>query len=503
MKKLLQITLLSTALAFIGLWGCNDPDLKPEELNLDFSIIEGDTIRTVLRGKSEEMIPVDPSAIRQSIYGDTISTRASYLLHKPNRVFELGKLNKNAVGNTEPNIIAIGGSLTSGFRDGGYFNEGIETSYPNILATHLGIKNFIQPKFRKENYNGFGRKLESNQNLTGGPLKKFKMVNNNLGLIATQPDRVKLEIFGNVDKINNLALPNLTHSEFFTYQENLKDNIRNLVSPYFDRLFPKHTFQDSQFMNLVLSRKRDLVLIEFWSDNVLKYNLGWNLTGQRVASQSEISERAPYNPSTAINIPHQLKVLRTLEEKGIENAVLLNVPDYRHVPFFNYIKEEMVNEALGNSINIRFVDSQNNILSYSPSNHILLPTPTIDSLLGSKVNVSLKKGVYGNPPIPLMRNLVFKNVLEGYKRANKEIEEMGQRFNFPVVDIQKLYSNIHAGNYQSTNGEKITSEMFFSSDGLFPSPLGNAVIANEIIRTINQFYGAEIDLINTRPYLKL
>ena len=54
---------------------------------------------------------------------------------------------------------------------------------------------------------------------------------------------------------------------------------------------------------------------------------------------------------------------------------------------------------------------------------------------------------------------------------------MGNRFNFPVVDIHKLYSNIHAGNYQSANGEKITSEMFFSSDGFFPSPFGNAVIS--------------------------
>jgi lysophospholipase L1-like esterase len=43
---------------------------------------------------------------------------------------------------------------------------------------------------------------------------------------------------------------------------------------------------------------------------------------------------------------------------------------------------------------------------------------------------------------------------------------------------------------------------FYSSDGINPSALGHAVIANEIIGRINEFYKLEIELISIKNFGK-
>ncbi|MFT4733737.1 MAG: hypothetical protein ACI9DJ_001409 [Algoriphagus sp.] len=40
------------------------------------------------------------------------------------------------------NVWLLEVSFTLGVRDGGYFNEGIKTTFPADLANHFGIKNF-------------------------------------------------------------------------------------------------------------------------------------------------------------------------------------------------------------------------------------------------------------------------------------------------------------------------------------------------------------------------
>lgn len=62
-----------------------------------------------------------------------------------------------------------------------------------------------------------------------------------------------------------------------------------------------------------------------------------------------------------------------------------------------------------------------------------------------------------------------------------------------------------AGSYITHDGVKIDPSYpngnFFSSDAVYPTPLGNAVIANEAILVLNKFYGLSIPLIPTKEYL--
>ena len=54
-----------------------------------------------------------------------------------------------------------------------------------------------------------------------------------------------------------------------------------------------------------------------------------------------------------------------------------------------------------------------------------------------------------------------------------------------MVDIASIYEKINNSTYISDEGRKVIDKEFFSSDGLYPSAYGQAIIANECIKTIN------------------
>lgn len=98
------------------------------------------------------------------------------------------------------NYIALGNSLTSGYRDGALFSSGQEESYPAILATQMkkaGGGNFAQPLIPNEiggftNIPGFSGKLT------------LKVINNSLLPAPSAPAAELDKLSGN---FNNMGVP--------------------------------------------------------------------------------------------------------------------------------------------------------------------------------------------------------------------------------------------------------------------------------------------------------
>ncbi|WP_439581033.1 hypothetical protein [Dyadobacter bucti] len=85
------------------------------------------------------------------------------------------------------------------------------------------------------------------------------------------------------------------------------------------------------------------------------------------------------------------------------------------------------------------------------------------------------------------------------KHYNPKIKEYAAEKDLAVVDLFDLYQRIHQGGYKTDDGVLIDGSPygnFFSSDGIYPTPLGQAVITNEVIKAINKQYGAKIPLID-------
>lgn len=144
MTQNIKYMLLATLLLTASMISCNPDELNPDLPNVEFVVIDGDTVRTRKENNFGIVNDKTPNRNLRSVIGDTIVMYKKPFLHKQPRT----KPNLNVLkNNIDPDLkgkplrmIAIGGSLTAGVRDGGYFNEGIETSYPNLIARQMGIE---------------------------------------------------------------------------------------------------------------------------------------------------------------------------------------------------------------------------------------------------------------------------------------------------------------------------------------------------------------------------
>jgi hypothetical protein len=88
---------------------------------------------------------------------------------------------------------------------------------------------------------------------------------------------------------------------------------------------------------------------------------------------------------------------------------------------------------------------------------------------------------------------------------NPNIHKFAKEQNLALVDLRDIFERIHQGEYVTDDGYQIDGSRagnFFSSDGIYPTPIGQAVIANEVIRAINVKYGAKIPLIHVGDFVR-
>ena len=103
-----------------------------------FSLVAGDTVKTREDKNLLKTKNLEADAIKIIVVGEQVVTYKEPKLHTPPaKDPDLSKIKNNEDPDLKGKplrMVAIGGSLTAGVRDGGYFNEGfIMTSYPNLF----------------------------------------------------------------------------------------------------------------------------------------------------------------------------------------------------------------------------------------------------------------------------------------------------------------------------------------------------------------------------------
>jgi len=476
---------------------CNNEisEVTPIE-NKDFSVINGVTIKTEIFSELQQIKAQDPVTKNYAFVGDTVIIYKNPSINTVSGVVPDLKSLKSVNDNKPLRMIAIGGSLTAGVRDGGYFNEGILTSYPNLVARQMQI-DFKQAYFDDNSFNGFGRKIPTSNNPTGGTVQKFNVVKNNLGVESATVGNIILKKYKGIS-LDNYAVPYLDRQVFgglpiddYLYRGGNK----GIDIPLRREALYRIMDEKGSYTQKVLESKSDLILIEFRQTEILNLLLGGNPVIGQIIKENKVFEEKPYDKTKFgfdLDLTGELDFLRRLEDNSIKNVVLLNVPDFIKLPYFNSINNEMIKRAnLGNKTYL-FEDLR------------LLPNSTIDSLLSPNVDILLKKGLNTNSP------LTRKDVV-GYISSNNspcvcesfngEINLFSKRFGFPIVDIKTLNDKVINNTYTSDDGLKVTSKDFFSTDGIYPSALGQACIANETIKVINNTYKTSIPLIKIREFL--
>lgn len=199
MKKLPSFQTIAL-LAFLGMWACSNVTFQPDQPVIPVQPVQ-----------EEKPIPPVISSNRYSIsdwftpFGNPSAQInknpiISLTLPQPERKADLSFLRSGNNGE-EPGYIALGGSLTMGYRDGGLHRAGQLTAYPNLIARQMGLTKFRSPLFGENEANGTGYMVYTGKD----GIPEWQYVTNNRAIVTENP--MVLSAYEG-EEVNNLGVPN-------------------------------------------------------------------------------------------------------------------------------------------------------------------------------------------------------------------------------------------------------------------------------------------------------
>ncbi|MCF2446948.1 hypothetical protein L0657_23540 [Dyadobacter sp. CY345] len=385
---------------------------------------------------------------------------------------ELGSIKK---GSNKIRYIAVGGSISSGVQNGGINQEGQLAAFPNLLARSMGISSFSQPLFEGDYKKGSGQ--------------VHAYVKNGLLEISEATDNafIKSESLPKITKeIDNISIPYLKVREI-----TVNENEPGTFLPNFDKTSYQHlnrysdanTEGKSSYAKTLKSKinQLDFFTWELGADDFVEYYTGGGY-GKHIS----------YLTNDREGIFPENELIQMLVERGGKGAIA-NVPDILSLPYFNFYSYKNIVKKVGAEIYVQRYQ-KNDVRMLDPRDR-LLPTDNVTALFTSVSEI-------GRVP----ENPLFDEEVIGYEEIeqvntyNQWVDGFAKQNGLALVDLNSLYQKILKGDYVTEDGVKIDPSYptgnFFSADGIHPSAVGQGVIANEFIRTINLYYGSKIALIN-------
>ncbi|KAA0993836.1 SGNH/GDSL hydrolase family protein [Dyadobacter aurulentus] len=367
----------------------------------------------------------------------------------------------------EMEMVAFGGGLTAGVMNGGITRESQQTNYTNLLAHQMGIKNFAMPLFEREHYNGTGYYVY--RNTEDGYPQWDRVVNNTISVLPGKPATMP-KYQGKISNYGlywggtewyvpgwgceNCALTTLLASRFEGHVPTDLPYNFIVIEEFFDRWMHgiRTTSQiggfDESFNGSIMN-----------SGRITDYSINYVLHGKK--------------------------------------GVIFTVPRYQDLPYMNWYPMKKFQ-----TVSITF--DRNGVADgavNSAKPFSLIPTAKLYNIYKRS-----KSGVF-------TANLPDIEVIDAQERHqsdpalyyNQKIRDYAAEKDLAVVDLFDLYQRIHQGGYKTDDGVLVDGTAygnFFSSDGIYPTPLGQAIISNEVIKALNKHYGSKIPLIDIAGFAK-
>lgn len=374
-------------------------------------------------------------------------------------------------------FVAVGNSLTAGFRDGDLFRSGQEHSLANIMATqfmHVGLESFKQPLMKDDL--GFGNRLvlgEVNGSLLPVP-------------IGGSPDPGNYgNIFDSEGPFHNMGVPGArtVHVLFEGY---------GTLNNYYGRFASNQ--QTSSILGDALALQPTFFSLWLGSNDILGYAMSGG-EGEGITPADEFAM-------------HYGMIVNALTQNGAK-GVLANIVDITSIPFLTTVPYNavflndpnivaMLNAAYAAAEHIQF-DIGLNPLVVVDTDH---PAGIRQLESGELVVLTALPGITGQgwgsqTPLPLQYYLNHDQVGSinaAVAAYNDVISQMAQDHSLAYVDIRSRLEDATTGMYFDAINftTEFVSGGLFSLDGVHLSQRGYALAANEFIAAINRQYNASI-----------
>lgn len=397
--------------------------------------------------------------------------------------------------------VALGNSLTSGYRDGDLFMSGQMNSYPNIIAAQLklaGGGEFTQPLMYDDL--GFGNKMILNLNvvkdcsgepMTGalptlGPIQLKK-------IDPTLPDPRNFSRREELFNSSNLGVPGAKsfHLLFPAY---------GMFNPYFTR-FASDPMNVS-ILQQALSQNPTFFTLWIGNNDVLSYAL----SGGQLDSIT----------STAMFSYAYSSIISALTAGGAK-GVVANIPDITNIAHFTTIPYNglvLQDQALVDGLNagysalgITFALGPNAfIVQDSDAPGGMRQIKSNELLLLSLPQDSIKCAGWGSlKPIPAfyyLSEVKIDEINTATIAFNNIIAQIAEANGIALVDANSIFNNIRSGLvYDGVKyGASYITGGINSLDGIHLTPRGNAIVANFFIDAINSKYQANVPKVDVNEY---
>lgn len=360
-------------------------------------------------------------------------------------------------------MVALGDSLSHGFTNGGVFVGVQVNSVPALIARQAGVTDFQQPTISAPGIPGL------------------------LELVSLVPGPVIVPRPGN-GLPTNLALPrpynNLSVAGF---------NVRDVLQ----------TVSNNPLTDTVLRLQAPAIAQALALQPTFAYVWLGSNDALGAATSGIVIDDVTLTTLGRFEADYRA-VIGLLAGAGAQ-LVVANVPEITSIPFVTTIPPVLVDPATNEPILIggQLVPLIGPNGPLNPATDRVLLTAS--SLLAAGVGVPPPLG----PGIPLPNQVV----LDGNEIAtisariagfNEIIRTVANEVGAALFDVNAFNRGVVADGF-NVGGIEFTTDFLtgglFGYDGVHPTPLGYAVLANELIDVINQRFGADIPPVNLFPFV--
>jgi hypothetical protein len=401
-------------------------------------------------------------------------------------------------GEIDPSrFVMIGGGQAGGYMNDGLYFEGQENSLANIIARQLakvGGGDFYQPLVDPSSI-GISSNLLSPMKL--GYKTDCK------GVTSLSPIRIAAQgdfslfiqnIYSPSTFFGNYGIPRLKLSEvFYTSVPNASSN------PFFARMASS---TNASVIDDAFASQPTFFSLFFGLEEVLEY----------AKSGGTIENITP----NILFHGYYEQILQIATANGAK-GVLAKIPDVTEMPYFSTIPwngltlDAASNTTLNSIYNplgyyfsigsnpFMIVDSTANdfaVRQILPTELLTLSLP-LDSVKCNQMGVLF----------PIRDEFVLDEGELQYLQSliavyNQIIRDLATKYNLAIVDVHEFSKNLKTGFVYNgvTMSSKFVSGGAYSLDGIHLNAKGNALLANEFIKSINQKYKARIPLVDVNAY---
>ncbi|WP_375444165.1 hypothetical protein [uncultured Fibrella sp.] len=390
-------------------------------------------------------------------------------------------------------MIALGGSLTAGVRNGGLYREGQLTAYPNLVARQMGITDFQSPTFAPQEANGTGFYVYDEQATT---YPRWREVSNQKAVVQAGDPPILSAYSGVVD---NYAVPGMGGSAFnFLWYPNSTayngtDHKWLPFQLYLWRYMPQEKNQQVGLTDDIVAAKKpyDIFLLEDKMEAWLK-----------IFTKNDNLRLMDFIYELTIGMFEYEKSATKLLQGG-KKGVVFTVPDPKDYAFMQWYRaSDLKKKAPLIEIDYRDGAYQEPRIKLDPATTFyFMPTAAVARLFETHKEGDIVKATLTDADVMDQAEAVGSrpNVY------NEEVVKLARKLNLALVDLNEVYRQIAQGTYLAEGGLVIDGSPkgnFFSSDGTYPTAIGQAVIANEVIKALNRTYQSRIPLINVSEFAR-